>query len=74
MKPKVFTEEQAAKQMQISGETLGRWRREGTIRHYRQLGRLIRYTPEDIDLIIAERASTRPHPVNEQRLSEARFG
>lgn len=74
MKAKVLTEEQAAKQMLISGGTLGRWRREGKIRHYRQMGSLIRYTPEDVDLNIAERAANRPKVVSPSPVSEARFG
>lgn len=71
---KVFNEEYAAKQMGISPQTLGRWRREGIVRHYRKLGRLRRYTQEDIDANIAETDAARPQLVTPSSVSEARFG
>ena len=74
MKPKVFREEQAAAMMTISPQTLARWRREGKIRHYRQLGRLIRYTQEDVDANIAETSNVRPRVMEVRPVTEARFG
>ena len=73
---KVFTESEAAKQMLVGASTLATWRRKGYIRYYRRLGRLIRYTPDDIERNLEERSSMRPRPVdsNERRLQEARFG
>lgn len=75
MKPKLFTEEQAAELMQCSAITLYRKRRDKTIRHYRKIGRLVRYTQEDIDRNIEEAGAFRPTPVINQRpVTEARFG
>lgn len=73
MKVKVFNEGQAAKLMDISAETLGRWRRARKIRHWRQFGRLIKYTQEDVDQNIAEMSSIRPKVI-ERPVTEARFG
>lgn len=74
MKPKLFTEAQAARQMDCSPNTLYRRRKENKIRHYRKNGRLIRYTQEDIDLNIADMAANRPSPVGQRPVAEARFG
>jgi excisionase family DNA binding protein len=71
---KLFTEKQAAKQMQCSVTTLYRKRKAKEIRHYRKLGRLVRYTQEDIDLIIEESKAFRPSPVVQRPATEARFG
>ena len=60
--------------MDISPQTLARWRREGKIRHYRQLGRLIKYTPEDVDANIAETSNVRPRIMEVRPVTEARFG
>lgn len=73
-KIKLFTEAEAAKQMDCSPITLWRRRKENKIRHYRKNGRLIRYTQEDIDLNIEEMSACRPTPVAQPRVSEARFG
>ena len=74
MKPKLFTEAEAAKLMDCSAVTLYRRRKENKIRHYRKNGRLIRYTEEDINQNIAEMAANRPSPVAQSRVTEARFG
>lgn len=75
MKQKLFTEADAAKVMDCSPITLYRRRKDKTIRHhYRQLGRLIRYTQEDIDLNIEEMSALRPSPVSQRPVTEARFG
>lgn len=73
MKKKVFKESQAAQMMDVSAATLSRWRRDRKIRHWRQMGRVIRYTQEDIDLNLAEMSALRPRPV-ERSVTEARFG
>lgn len=73
-KSKVFREDQAARLMDISPQTLARWRREGKIRHYRKMGRLIKYTPEDVDANIADTANARPRLIEQRPVSEARFG
>lgn len=73
-KTKLFTEVQAAEQMQCSAITLYRKRKDKEIRHYRKLGRLIRYTQEDIDQNIADMAAFRPAPVSQRPVTEARFG
>ena len=72
-KIKVVREAQAARLMGVSQATLSRWRREKKIRHWRQRGRIIRYTPEDIDLNIAEMDAMRPRVI-ERSVTEARFG
>lgn len=73
-KPKVFREAQAAKLMDISPQTLARWRREGKVRHYRKFGRLIKYTLEDVDANIAETSNVRPRLMEARPVTEARFG
>ena len=73
-KTKLFTEAEAAKQMDCSVVTLWRRRKENKIRHYRKNGRLIRYTQEDINRNIEEMAACRPTPVVQRPVSEARFG
>lgn len=73
MKAKVFDEGQAAKMMGVSAASLARWRREGKIRHWRQFGRLVKYTQEDVDNIIAEKSAMRPKLI-ERPVTEARFG
>lgn len=48
-----YTEAQAAKRMQIAEVTLRKWRTNGKIgENYRRLGRLVRYTHEDISSIL----------------------
>ena len=74
MKQKLFTEQEAAKQMTVSAVTLYRKRKAKEIRHWRQIGRLIRYTQDDIDQNIAELAAYRPTPVSQRSVAEARFG
>lgn len=73
-KTKLFTEAEAAKQMDCSPVTLWRRRKENKIRHYRKNGRLIRYTQEDINQNIADMAANRPSPVAQRPVTEARFG
>lgn len=73
MKVKLFTEAEAAKQLDVSEGTLARWRRTHYIRHWRQMGRLVRYTQEDINQNLLERHGSRPQLV-ERPVSEARFG
>jgi hypothetical protein len=74
MKQKLFTEAEAAKQMDCSAITLYRRRKENKIRHFRKNGRLIRYTEEDIAQNIADMAANRPSPVAQRSITEARFG
>ncbi len=74
MKPKVFSEKQAAEQFDVSEGTLARWRREGKVRHYRQMGRLIKYLPEDIERNLADFAASSPKAFSGQNVTEARFG
>ena len=71
---KLLTEKQAAKMMQCSPATLYRLRRDKTIRHYRKLGRLIRYTEQDIALNVEDMKAFKPSPVAHRPVSEARFG
>lgn len=73
-KTKLFTEEEAAKQMSISAISLYRRRKEKKAKYYRKIGRLIRYTQEDIDRNIAEFGTMRPTPVSQPQVTEARFG
>lgn len=73
-KTKLFTEAEAAKQMDCSPITLWRRRKENVVRHYRKNGRLIRYTQEDIDNNIADMKAFQPKPVAQRSVSEARFG
>lgn len=73
-KQKLFTEAEAAKQMDCSQITLWRRRKANEVRHYRKNGRLIRYTQEDIDNNIADMKAFQPKPVAPSRVSEARFG
>jgi excisionase family DNA binding protein len=74
MKQRLFTEAEAAKQMTCSAITLWRRRKENKIRHYRKIGRLVRYTQEDIDQIIEESKACRPAPISQRSVTEARFG
>lgn len=74
MKSKLFTEAEAAKQMDCSVVTLWRRRKENKIRHYRKNGRLIRYTQEDINQNIEEMKATRPSLVAQRPVEDARFG
>lgn len=74
MKQKLFTEAEAAKEMTVSPASLYRWRKEGTLRHYRQLGRLIRYTAEDIQQNLEDRKAYQPKPAGPRPVTEARFG
>lgn len=73
-KTKLFTEAEAAKQMNISAISLYRRRKEEKARHFRKIGRLIRYTQEDIDRNIAEFGTMRLTPVSQSSVTEARFG
>jgi excisionase family DNA binding protein len=73
-KKKLFTEAEAAKELTVSAVTLYRWRKERRIRHYRQLGRLIRYTPEDIQQNLEDMKAYQPKPIVQRSVSEARFG
>lgn len=72
-KVKVLREAQAAKQMDVSAATLARWRRERKIRHWRQFGRLVKYTQEDVDQNIADLKGIKPKLI-ERSVTEARFG
>lgn len=74
MKLEVLSEQQAAEQLGVSVGTLYRWRKSGKVKHYRQMGRLIRYLPEDIANSMADFASSGPKPVTSQNVTEARFG
>lgn len=71
---KLLTEKQAAKIMQCSPATLYRLRKDQTIRHYRKLGRLIRYTEQDIALNVEDMNACKPTPVAHRPVTEARFG
>lgn len=73
-KRKVFTEAEAAEQMNCSAATLYRRRRDKIVRHYRKNGRLIGYTQEDIDQNIADMNACQPKPVVQRPVAEARFG
>jgi excisionase family DNA binding protein len=73
-KIKLFTEAEAAEQMTISAITLYRKRKAREIRHYRQIGRLIRYTQEDIAQNVEDMKAFKPSPVSRQPVTEARFG
>lgn len=73
-KKKLFTEAEAAKELTVSAATLYRWRKEKRVRHYRQLGRLIRYTPEDIEQNLEDMKAYQPKPIAQRSVSEARFG
>lgn len=73
-KIKLFTEAEAAKQMDCSVVTLWRRRKENKIRHYRKNGRLIRYTQEDINQNIEDMKAARPTPISQKPPTEARFG
>jgi predicted DNA-binding transcriptional regulator AlpA len=73
-KLKLFTEAQAAKEMTISAATLYRRRKDNQVRHYRKIGRLIRYTEEDIRLNLEDLKAFRPSVVSQRPVTEARFG
>lgn len=73
-KSKLFTEAEAAKELGCSAITLYRRRKANEIRHYRKNGRLIRYTPEDIKLILEDMKAFQPKPVELRPVSGARFG
>jgi len=74
MKPEILSEQEAAEMLNVSAGTLYRWRRDGKVKHYRQMGRLIRYTPEDIENNLADFAAEDPKPVTSQSVTKARFG
>ncbi len=74
MKPEIFSEQEAAEQMNVSAGTLYRWRKSGRVKHYRQMGRLIRYLPEDIENNLSDFAAKDPKPVNVPNVAKARFG
>lgn len=73
-KIKLFTEAEAAKQMTISASKLYLMRKKKEIRHWRKIGRLVRYTQDDINQNIADLAACRPMPVAQRPVTEARFG
>lgn len=75
MKPKTITEPQAAALIGIHPETLGRLRRERKIPSWRQIGRRVKYTPEDIDRAIASfEQGSHVQAVSEGKVLKARFG
>lgn len=73
LKRKLFEEPEVAKMLGVSSQTLAKWRRDGKVRHYRKVGRLKKYTQEDIDNNIAEMAANRPQPVSSP-VENVRFG
>lgn len=74
VKPKLYTEAEAAEFLGCSAATLWRRRKEHKIRHYRKNGRLIRYTREDIDKNLEDMKAYQPKLVTQRPVSEARFG
>jgi excisionase family DNA binding protein len=48
----VFTEAEAAAKLKVAEVTLRKWRYKGRARHSR-IGRLVRYTREDLDATLA---------------------
>ena len=73
MKAKTFTEAQAANMIGIHPGTLAAWRRQGKVPSWRQLGRKVKYTPEDIERFIASKRRGQIDD-SEGRVVEARFG
>lgn len=73
MKPKTLTEPQAAKAIGIHPGTLAAWRRAGKVPSWRQFGRKVKYTPEDVERFIASRRRGQIDD-SEGRVVEARFG
>lgn len=76
---KTLNESQAAAIIGISPGTLARHRLAGRIPTWRQIGRLIKYTPEDVDRAIAsfEAGSADPDAIRqeaERRVVQGRFG
>jgi len=75
MKSKTLTEAQAAGKIGIHPETLARLRRARKIPSWRQIGRRVRYTPEDVDRAIASfEAGTHVESRSEGKVLNARFG
>jgi len=78
IKPKTLNEAEAAAMIGIAPGTLNRWRREGKIPSWRQAGRLIKYTPEDVDRAIQSLQKTGDQIVDvrqiDRKVLSARFG
>lgn len=72
-KVKTVNEAEAARQLGVSPSALAQWRRKRKIRHWRQCGRLVKYTQDDIDNNLAEMSSVRPKIVSSP-VVDARFG
>lgn len=75
--PKTLTEEQAAKQIGVSASTLSKLRRAGKVPSWRQVGRRVLYTPEDVDRFIAAKQKGQIldcDQISARRLTEARLG
>lgn len=75
MKSKTLTESEAAKLIGVHPETLARLRRDGKLPSWRQIGRRVKYTPEDVERAIAS-FECGPHPAARAvgKVTEARFG
>ena len=57
----LLTEHQAAERLACSVAALRRWRQEGRGPAHYKVGRLVRYSPADLDAFLAaQRVSTRP--------------
>lgn len=75
-----MNEAQAAAMIGVSPGTLARHRLAGRIPSWRQIGRLVKYTPEDVDRAIAAFADgpqTDPDQIRqeaERRVVQGRFG
>lgn len=77
MKKLTLTESQAAQRIGLSPSKLSKMRRAGKVPSWRQIGRLVRYTPEDVDRFIASQQAgqiVKCDQLNERRLTEVRFG
>jgi excisionase family DNA binding protein len=77
MKTKTLTEEQAAQQIGVSYSTLSKLRRAGKVPSWRQIGRCVRYTPDDVERFIAAKQKGQIRDcdqLSERRLTEARLG
>lgn len=74
---RTLTEVQAAQEIGISASTLSKLRRAGKIPSWRQVGRRVLYTPDDVDRFIAAKQRGQIldcDQLSERRVSEARFG
>jgi predicted site-specific integrase-resolvase len=72
-------ESDAAAMIGIHPETLARYRREGRVPTWRQVGRLIKYTPDDVDRAIASFEKAGPDLAEvertaQQKVLKGRFG